>query len=227
MRKLILAGLLAAVVPGAAQADRQPPKRLLAMSPYAFQAATTLQDDPLEYHATLSTRKAHREGWGLFRLDGHDNHLRATVDKRTGATKYEVRTKVRYYGTQRAYRSAHFVTPAGLQAAPLTLQLDAQDPCATNDNNNNFNCALTKTIAFELDEAAVRAIAAQYQTDRQQTWAFKLKDENGADIRTAIVPAEAAGLLRAVDNYRASRPVQVAAPGGHHNMGLMTVTDGG
>ncbi|WP_420136873.1 hypothetical protein [Sphingomonas sp.] len=227
MRKLILAGLVAVAVPGAALADRQPPKKLLAMSPDAFQAATTVQDDPLEFHATLSTQKAHREGWGLFRLDGHDNHLRAIVDKRTGATTYEVRTKVRYYGSQRAYRSAHFITPAGLQTAPLTLQLDAQDPCATNDNNNNFNCALTKTIAFELDEAAVRAIAAQYRPDRRHSWAFKLKDDNGADIRTAIVPAEAAGLLRAVDDYRASRPLQVAAPGGHHAMGMMAVTDGG
>jgi hypothetical protein len=225
MRKLILAGILAAAVPGIALADSQPPKKLLAMSPDAFHAATTLQDDPLEFHATFSTQKAHREGWGVFRSDGHDNHLRAIVDKRTGATRYEVRTKVRYYGSERAYRTAHFSTAAGLQAAPLTLQRDGQDPCATNDNNNNFNCALTKTIAFELDEPAVRAIAAQYRTGGQQGWAFKLKDDNGADIRTAIVPAEAAGLLRAVDSYRAGRPAQLAGSSGHHASGVMTLTD--
>lgn len=225
MRTLILAGLVAAAVPGIALADSSPPKKLLAMSPDVFQAKTTVQDDPLEFHATLSTQKAHREGWGMFRSDGHDNHLRAIVDKRTGTTKYEVRTLVRYYGAQRAYRSAHFATAAGLQAAPLTLERDAQDPCATNDNNNNFNCALTKTLAFELDEPAIRAIAAQYRAGNQQGWAFKLKDDNGADIVTAIVPAEAAGLLRAVDSYRAGKPAQLAGRSGHHMSGVMTFTD--
>jgi hypothetical protein len=225
MRTLILSGLVAAAVPGIALANPQLPGKLLAMSPEAFQSATTVLDDPLEFHATFSTQKAHREGWSLFSPEGHDNHLRAIVDKRTGETKYEVRTKVRYYGSQRAYSTAHFATPAGLQAAPLTLERDGHDPCATNDNNNNFNCALTKTIAFELDEAAVRAIAAQYKAGGQQPWAFKLKDDNGADIRTALAPAEAAGLLRAVDSYRAGKPAQLAAPSGHHASSVMTLND--
>ena len=202
MRNLILAALAAAALPALAQAEARHPKSLLAMTPDAFHAATIVQDDPLEHHATLSTHKAHREGWGLFQVDGHDNHLRAIVDKRSGATRYEVRTKVRYYGTQRAYGSAHFATAAGLQTMPVTLERDGHDPCATNDNNNNFNCALTKTLAFEIDEAAVRSIAAH----DQQSWAFKLKDDAGEDIRTGIVPAEAAGLLKAVDMFRAGLP---------------------
>lgn len=203
MQNLILASLVAAAVPGLASAEVRHPKSLLAMSPDAFHAATTVVDDPLEFHAAFSTQKAHREGWRLFNAQGHDNHLRAIVDKRTGATRYEVRTQLRYYGSQRAYRSAHYATPAGLQATPLTLERDARDPCATNDNNNDFNCALTKTIAFELDEPALRAIAAQYRAGGQHSWTFKLKDDTGADIRTGIVPAEAAGLLKAVETYRA------------------------
>jgi hypothetical protein len=72
---------------------------------------------------------------------------------------------------------------------------------------------------------AVRAIAAQYKAGGQQSWAFKLKDDNGADIRTALASAEAAGLLRAVDSYRAAMPAQLAAPSGHHTSSVMTLND--
>ena len=211
IHRLVYAAALAAGLSGATSAEVRHPKSLLAMSPERFRAATTLLDDPLEFHATFSTQKAHREGFGLFKGNGHDNHLRAIVDKATGQTRYEVRTQVRYYGAQRAYRAAHFATAAGLQRAPLTLEHDSLEPCGTNDNNANLNCALTKTIAFELDEAAVRWIAAH----DQRGWSFKLKDDAGEDIRTAIVPAEAAGLLKAVDEYRARlRPTQLSSGSG-------------
>lgn len=206
MRKLILAGLIAATLPAMAQAETRHPKSLLAMSPDHFRAATTVQDDPLEHHANFSTRKAHRQGWNWLKTDGHDNHLRAIVDKRTGETRYEVRTEVRYYGSQRDYRSAHYATDAGLQKADLTLARHGVEFCATNDQN--FNCPLTKTIAFELDENVVRAIAA----NGGQSWAFKLKDDTGNDISSGIVPAEAAGLLQAVDQYRSGlKRVQLSA----------------
>ena len=214
MRKLILAGLLAATLPAVAHAEAHPSKSLLTMTPDRVRAATTVRDDPLEHHADFSTRKAHRQGWALFSRDAHDNHLRAIVDKRTGHTRYEVRTEVRYYGAQRDYRSAHYATAAGLQKADLTLTRHGEERCATNDFN--FNCALTKTIAFELDEGVVRAIAAS----RDPSWAFKLKDDTGSDIQSAIVPAEAAGLLQAVDAYRSERtPVMLSTAEAARNAG--------
>ena len=51
----------------------------------------------------------------------------------------------------------------------------------------------------QVDEATMRQIAAS----GGNSWDFKLKDQTGHDIRTGIVPAEAAGLLQAVDSYRA------------------------
>lgn len=214
MRKLILAGLIAAALPAIAQAQAQPSKSLLAMTPDRFRAATTVQDDPLEHHANFSTRKAHRQGWTWLSSDGHDNHLRAIVDKRSGQTRYEIRTEVRYFGAQRDYKSAHYATDAGLQKTDLTLTRHGQESCATNDLN--FNCALTKTIAFEVDEGVVRAIAAS----KQPSWAFKLKDDTGHDIRSGIVAAEAAGLLQAVDAYRAGlKPVALSAADGARSAG--------
>jgi hypothetical protein len=199
MRNLIAAALVAAL-PTMALAGVSYPKSLLRLTPDAVRAATTVQDDPLEHDATFSTEKAHREGWLLLKPDGHDNHLRAVVDKQTGRTRYEVRTKLRYWGTQRDYRSAHYATDGGLQKADLTLTRHGQEFCSTNDLN--FACPLTKTIAFEVDESVIRAIAARYGAATQQPWGFKLKDDTGYDVTSGIVPAEAAGLLQAVDGYR-------------------------
>jgi len=209
MYRLITAFVAATMSVGAAQAgstaapvELRQPRSLLAMSPAAFRSATIVQDDPLESHATLSTEKAHRERWTWLKPDGHDNHLRAIVDKTSGATHYEVRTTVRYFGTQRDYRSAHFATEGGLRRAELSLARHGRENCATNDNN--FNCALTKTIAFTVDEDVIRAIAARHAVGKPESWRFKLKDDGGNDIVSGIVPAEAAGLLDAVDGYRST-----------------------
>ena len=81
MRSLIIAAVIA-TLPTLAQADTRHPKSLLALTPERVRTATTVIDDPLEFDATFSTEKAHREGWLLLKPDGHDNHLRAIVDKR-------------------------------------------------------------------------------------------------------------------------------------------------
>ena len=198
MHKYIVAALIAAV-PAIAQSATLP-KSLRALTPEAARAATTINDDPLEFEATFSTEKAHREGWLFAKPDGHDNHLRAVLDKRTGKVRYEVRTKLRYWGTQRDYRAAHFDTDTGLQKVDLTLTRHGQEFCSTNDLN--FACPLSKTVAFPIDEAVVRVIAARYDRAGQQPWGFKLKDDTGYDVTSAIAPAEAAGLLQAVEGYK-------------------------
>ncbi len=197
MHKIILAALMTAAIPAIANAEVSQPRSLLAMSPTEFAQATTLQDDRLESHATLSTEKAHREGWKLLKPYGHDNHLRAIVDKKTGATTYEVRQSLRYWGLQRDYTDAHYVGPKGLQKVALSEARHGADVCPTTENN--LECPLSKTMAFQVDEATMRQIAAS----GGNSWDFKLKDQTGHDIRTGIVPAEAAGLLQAVDSYRA------------------------
>ncbi|WBO23768.1 hypothetical protein [Sphingomonas abietis] len=205
MRSLIFAALMSAAIPAIAmpaiaQAETRAPKSLLAMSPDAFRTATTVKDDPLEFHATLSTEKAHREGWKILSPYGHDNHLRAIVDKQSGAVRYEVRQSLRYWGTQRDYRTAHYMTDQGLRQVALSEARHGQDVCPTTENN--LECPLSKTMAFGVDEAVLRAVAARYQPGAGDGLAFRLKDATGHDISSGIVPAEAAGLLQAVDRYR-------------------------
>lgn len=203
---LIAAALLLPALPTIAQAEVRQPRTLLAMAPADFAQATTLHDDALESHATLSTEKAHREGWKFLKPFGHDNHLRAIVDKKTGATRFEVRQALRYWGAQRDYQQVHYIGPRGLQKVVLSEAQHGADVCPTTENM--IDCPLSKTMAFEVDEHTVRKIAADYQPGtRQRSWAFKLKDQTGHDIHSGIVPAEAAGLLQAVDRYKAGLSV--------------------
>ena len=199
---LIAAALLLPALPTVAQAEVPQPRSLLAMAPADFAQATTLHDDALESHATLSTEKAHREGWKFLKPFGHDNHMRAIVDKKTGATRFEVRQALRYWGAQRDYNQVHYVGPRGLQKVVLSEAKHGADVCPTTENM--LECPLSKSMAFEVDEHTVRQIAADYQPGaKQRSWAFKLKDQTGHDIHSGIVPAEAAGLLQAVDRYKA------------------------
>jgi hypothetical protein len=56
-------------------------------------------------------------------------------------------------------------------------------------------------------------VAASYQPGERRGWGFKLKDVAGNDIDGAIAPAEAAGLLQAVGDYRATLGTKVASAG--------------
>ncbi|HEX7854141.1 MAG TPA: hypothetical protein VF503_10635 [Sphingobium sp.] len=202
MRRLTIAALFIAALPAAASAASDLSSSLRALSPDSFQSKTAVLDDPLESNVIFSTEKAHREGWKLFKPTGHDNHLVAQVDRQTGQAQFQVKHALRYYGTPRDYHAANYVADGAVRQVPLSEARHGNDVCPMTENM--LECSLSKYMAFTLSEQDVRAIAAQYQPGAANSWGFKMKDRTGHDIVSAIAPAEAAGLLRAVDQYRAS-----------------------
>lgn len=205
MRTLILAAVLGAAIPAAALADVSLPKSLLAMSPETFQKKTVVIDDPLEHQVTFSTEKAHRTGWNSLKNHTHDNYLVASLDRGTGAATFEVRQTVRYIGQQRRdYRQVHYSAGDGLQKAALNDVRQSTQMCPLNETYIT-ECVLGEHMAFTLDEKQIRAIAARYRPGAAESWPFKMKDETGHDVTSAITAAEAAGLLMALDDHRAER----------------------
>jgi hypothetical protein len=205
MRNLILAALLCTGVPAIASAEVSLPKSLTTMSPEAFQKKTVVKDDPLEFNVTFSTEKAHRTGWTSLKNHTHDNYLTASLDRRTGAAKFEVRQDVRYIGQQRRdYRQVHYSAGAGLQQVDLGEVRQSTQTCPLAETYIT-ECILGEHMAFTLDEKQVREIAARYRPGANESWAFKMKDATGHDITSAITAAEAAGLLLAIDDHRAGR----------------------
>jgi hypothetical protein len=205
MRNLILAALLSAGVPAMASADVSLPKSLLTMSPEAFHQKIVVKDDPLEFHVTFSTEKAHRTGWNSLKNHTHDNYLTAKLDRRTGATTFEVRQDLRYIGQQRRdYRQVHYNTGSGLKQVDLGDVRQSTQACPLSETYIT-ECILGEHMAFSLDEKQVREIAARYRPGANDSWAFKMKDASGHDITSAITAAEAAGLLQAIDEHRAGK----------------------
>lgn len=199
VRRLVLLPLLLLSVSVAAHA--RPDKRLAVMTPEQFHAATLTRDDPLEFETTISTERGYRRGKAAKGTIDSDTYLRAVIDRQSGATRYEVWQEIRYFGPRRSYHAVHLAGGDGLARMPLAVARHGGDLCPNAETNGE--CVLTKTIAFSVDEPLLRDLATRYRSGGTQDWQFKLKDQGGLDLVGAIVPAEAAGLLLAVDAYRA------------------------
>jgi len=197
-RRLVLLPLLLSM---SVAVHAKPDKRLTAMTPAQFHAATLTRDDPLEFETTITTERGYRRGKAAKGTIDSDTYLRAVIDRQSGATRYEVWQEIRYFGPRRSYHAVHLEGGDGLARMPIAIARHGGDLCPNAETNGE--CVLTKTIAFSIDEPLLRDLAARYRSNGAQDWQFKLKDQGGLDVVGAIVPAEAAGLLLAVDAHRA------------------------
>lgn len=192
--------LLLAAVPAMAEM----PGRLRAMTPESFSTAIVAKHEADATRLVLSTEEAfkpHRHSPIRHLLD--DVHLRAVIDARTGRTRYEVHQIIQHWGGQRSFVAAHVPGTAG----PRQLRLHTSEPVGNYcPNEDNWGpCAYSRRIAFEIEEADLRAIAARYEPGSAQPWIFGIDDNDGRRWEGAIAPAEAAGLLLAADRHRSGR----------------------
>jgi hypothetical protein len=101
---LALTAITGLAVGGAASAETTPlPARQTALGADHFHARAQILDDPLDVETVISSERGFQTGKGLFRAPSNDNHLRAVVDKRSGATRFEVRQVLTYMGPVRGY----------------------------------------------------------------------------------------------------------------------------
>lgn len=185
-----------------ANGQRDLPRKLAAMTPADVEAKARIADDPLERHVIISTDRAFR---GSRPIDGGDQsqaHLRAIVDRATMTTRFEVRQETVYSGPRKELYQVNYLQNGALVEAALALAVHESDSCPQADMIGS--CILTKTVAFELTEPLVREIAALYKPRSRTPWAYRIKDRNGNDITGGIAPAEASGLLEALEKWRES-----------------------
>jgi hypothetical protein len=194
---MMAAALAAVASPAAAQALKVPPK-LAAMGAEQFQARAQVIDDHLETDTVISTEKAFRHTRGLFKTPWNDNYLRAVVDKRTGAARFEVRQILKYPGSFRGYGEVNYQTSAWPVSAAVVKVRDNAQNCALFEAGE----VCFEDVTFTVDEAHLRDIAARYDAAAPGQWTFKFKAGDAYEHRTAIVQAEVVGLLRAVDDYK-------------------------
>lgn len=179
------------------------PKRLRAMTPQDFSSAVAVSNDPASGQTILSTEPAFvRNPLSPIRHLLSDNHLRAVVDRESGAVRYEVHQSIFYWGQRRTFTAAHIPAANGTRATALSRADHGERFCPNEDNWGH--CALTKKIAFAIDEDELRTIAALYRQGSGNGWAYRVEESGGRHWEDTISPAEAAGLLIAIERLRTS-----------------------
>ena len=195
---IALALSLAALASPAAAYDRLP-RALAAMSPSDFAARVRATEDTSTH--IFSTSEAYRRGRSIAGAYADDVHLRALVDRRTGRVTWQVWHDLAYVGARKTVWAVSYAS-AGETRRSQPIHLDHwPDRCPPTDGVGMCNEAMR--VAFELPEQTVREIAAAYRPGARTPWMLHFQDENGRDVTGGLAPAEAAGLLQAVDARRA------------------------
>lgn len=201
MRRWILACLLVIVPMNTARATEPAvPRSLLAMTPHEFETSASVKDDGLEVLTTITTEPGYRERHGLLRLVWSDVFLRAFVDKHSGAATYQLYQRIVYGGRHyRYFEAMNYETQAGPKAAE-TINLGRSEDCSRSKLMGG--CVRTENLAVPIGETLLRTIAAAGIPGADAAWHFRFKAQTGEDFDGVMVPAEVAGLLAAVADYR-------------------------
>lgn len=192
---------MAAMLLAASAIAAAPPKTPRAMTPEAFSAMATVEHDAQAQRTIVSTEAGDVPSrTSPIRHLLSDNHLRAVLDWRSGAVRYEVHQRILYWGAHAADRR-NYGAPEGIDTGG---RIDARHGESFCPNENDWGpCALTRQIMFGIGEETVRAIATRYRPDGTDPWIYRIADDGGRHWQDAIAPAEAAGLLLAVARQRA------------------------
>lgn len=192
------------VVPAAAAqtmagwSDKQQAKRLeqfARLTPGEVAKLVTTADDDLESVATLTTDRVFKTPGGFSDRVRADNFLRALIDKKSGRTIFQLYAQLLYTGEPRRFNGANFQLDGSIANRPLTISNVTVD-CPYGV------CMHEEHIAFEIPEALLRELATRADERPVRPWRFRLKAQSGEDWTDDMAPAEAAGLLIAVDRYR-------------------------
>ena len=201
--KIVILAVLSGAAIGTASAAAElatPSRELLAMTPADFAKSASVKDDALELLATITTEPGYQERHGLLRIVWSDVFLRAFVDKKSGVATYQLYQRIVYGGRYyRYFESVNIETPAGPRAI-ATINLGRTERCSRAQLTGG--CVRTEDLAVPVDAALLKAIAASYAPGADTAWHFRFKAQTGEDFDGVIVPAEVAGLLAAVADYR-------------------------
>lgn len=195
---------------GMAESRADKAVRLLsALTPDNVAERVTLKDDDLAAQAMFTTVPIYQERGGLFSGVPSDSFLRAFVDKRTGQIIWQDYTTINYSGPSwQFYEVANYQTSLGVTQVPVTV-IDRN----VNDCSKLGGCSFTEELGFNLTDEVIRAIAKLYVPGAKLgIWRFRLEGEGGGDFTDGFAVAEVAGLVQAVDRWRAVHPITAGSP---------------
>lgn len=174
--------------------------QLRALTPDSVEGQISVKTDSLEPLITVTSDKVWKSNGKFTDKVRSDNFLRAFIDKRTGAVRYQLYQEVTYTGEWRRFDSVNYETSNGPGSAPTT-------PISQEVIGCSFGlCAYREAIGFDVPRSVLDDVAARHSAAEVSFWRFRFKGQNGLDWEDRISPAEVAGLVRVVDREIASLP---------------------
>ena len=153
--------------------------------------AVTTRGDDLVRFVTISTAPVFQ--WrGAFTDRGRsDSFFRAMINRDSHKIMYQLYQVVTYSGERRDFRMVNLPLAGGLVAREAVQVNSKLVTC-------NIVCVHEETIAVDLDEQDIVAIASQ----SAPLYRYRLKARNGLDWTDDIAPAEAKALLATVARWK-------------------------
>lgn len=156
-----------------------------------FQHATTLTAQAGKPYAQLSTEKGFEESYDGAR-EFTATYLVASVDRKTGQAGYALIFMDTTTQPRRVAKLS-YASPEGWMEQQVKVQ-NGSRLC------QNGECWNLESISAVLPEALLKAYAQRYEAGMPGAWPFRIAPDSSGEI----VYAEIAGLLKRVDEYRAT-----------------------
>lgn len=177
------------------------PRPLADLAPAHFARTISVEQGAAPGTVVLSTQDGYARSRQVKGARANDVHLRAVVDRQSGKVSWQVWHDLVYVGGRKDVSAVHYTAGgATRQAAPLHVE-HWLDECPATDAPGF--CNQFTRIAFELPEHVVREIAAAGHAGQRAPWRLRFDDAAGRHVTGAVAPAEAAGLVEALDAWKA------------------------
>lgn len=177
-------------------------KQYMALTPEHFEKGATIKDDSMEVVAVITTEPSFKIKRGLLGMVNDDNFFRAFINKKTGETSYQLYQYITYVGDWAFFETANYEGRTEVETTPLDVIGREVGTCS-----QMLGCFKREVVAFDVDELVLRRVAAGYDPSGKGTtgWKFRLKAKTGIQRDEGMSPAEAAGILNAVEAYKRAR----------------------
>ncbi|HWU02266.1 MAG TPA: hypothetical protein VN222_05960 [Novosphingobium sp.] len=193
--------LMLAAAPQSAAAATQLPIRVAGIPADHFARAIKVSDDRLEPYVSFTSKSAHKGQHSLAAGAEGDVHLTAHLDRESGKVSYRVWHDITNRDAPRELNRVHYVAGGKVTQAKLSVARHWESNCVPLETGGQ--CDQRIRVAFDVPEHVVREIASGYEHGSRKGWAFRYKDAHGSDLDGILAPAEAAGLIQAVDGWKA------------------------
>lgn len=196
---LIGADASASFDPHAQRSPKQREKRVaeqMAISPTDASALVGTNDDPMNELVLMSTDAVYTPRGAFSDRVRADNFFRAFVDRKTGGASYQLYQQITYSGEWRHFDRANAMMADGLHTFELVPISRDVDTCQYGV------CVNTEVLGVSLSEGDMKAISAMSSASPAALLTLRFKSNTGLDWDDEIAPAEAKGLLLAVDKWR-------------------------